>query len=395
LEIKINKEIRDYQESVFLGLSLRQFLFSLLACAVAVGIYFGLRNVLGSETVSWLCMLGAFPFAVLGFVKYHGMTAEKFVLAYLIDAEYNAQIYNEIEIMSKGAFDEVKVVYTGDADGDSASVNNWNDVIAVYAVRTTTDEVNPMAVVTVNLENEEKLREVFHAMNYATYDDRITVEENEVENEDGTTETETKTVRYIYVTMHSMDYMEAAEYFGFTDYQKEILEEMMLPEYDKYYAELIGINLLDNADLTQIVSDLPANSKGSAVVKAAVEKLGAPYVLGAKGDTKFDCSGLAYWAINQVDPDLGGKMYTNAAGQAKYCFDNNKVVGRDELQPGDLVFWQNLRCSGCGRWNEVHHVGIYMGDNKVIEASSSKGRVIIRDLWSSSGYPLFMFGRPY
>lgn len=83
LEIKINKEIRDYQESVFLGLSLRQFLFSILACGVAVGVYFGLRGVLGSETVSWLCIVAAFPFAILGFVKYHGMTAEQFIAAYI------------------------------------------------------------------------------------------------------------------------------------------------------------------------------------------------------------------------------------------------------------------------------------------------------------------------
>ena len=80
MEIKINKEIRDYQESVFMGLSLRQFLFSLLAIAVAVGVYFGLQGVLGAETVSWLCVIAAFPFAILGFVKYHGMTAEQFII---------------------------------------------------------------------------------------------------------------------------------------------------------------------------------------------------------------------------------------------------------------------------------------------------------------------------
>lgn len=83
LEIKINKEIRDYQEAVFMGLSLRQFLFSLLACGVAIGIYFGLKDVLGTETISWLCIIGAFPFAILGFVKYHGMTAEKAIMAYI------------------------------------------------------------------------------------------------------------------------------------------------------------------------------------------------------------------------------------------------------------------------------------------------------------------------
>ena len=83
LEIKINKEIRDYQESIFMGLSLRQFIFAVLAVGVAIGVYFGLRNVLGTETVSWLCVVAAFPFAILGFVKYHGMTAEQFIRAYI------------------------------------------------------------------------------------------------------------------------------------------------------------------------------------------------------------------------------------------------------------------------------------------------------------------------
>ncbi len=45
IEVRINKEVRDYQESLFFGLSLRQFLFALLAVLVAVGLYFGLRNV--------------------------------------------------------------------------------------------------------------------------------------------------------------------------------------------------------------------------------------------------------------------------------------------------------------------------------------------------------------
>ena len=83
MEIKINREIREYKENMFFGLSLRQLVFSVLACGVAVGIYFGLRNVLGTETVSWLCILGAAPFAAMGFVKYHGMTAEKFFIAWL------------------------------------------------------------------------------------------------------------------------------------------------------------------------------------------------------------------------------------------------------------------------------------------------------------------------
>ena len=68
---------------MFFGLSMRQFLFSVLACSVAVGLFFMLRGRFGTETVSWMCVLGASPFAVMGFVKYNGMTAEQFVWAWI------------------------------------------------------------------------------------------------------------------------------------------------------------------------------------------------------------------------------------------------------------------------------------------------------------------------
>ena len=83
MEVCINREIRDYTESMFFGLSLRQFFFSVLACGVAVCIYLGLNPILGTETTSWLCIVAAFPFAVMGFLKYNGMTAEKFIAAWI------------------------------------------------------------------------------------------------------------------------------------------------------------------------------------------------------------------------------------------------------------------------------------------------------------------------
>ena len=83
MEVKINKEIRNYTESMFFGLSLRQFIFSVLACGVAVVLYFLLRPRFGTETLSWVCILGAFPFAAMGFITYHGMTAEKFIWAWI------------------------------------------------------------------------------------------------------------------------------------------------------------------------------------------------------------------------------------------------------------------------------------------------------------------------
>jgi hypothetical protein len=83
MEVKINKEIRNYTEAIFFGLSMRQFFFSACACVIAVGLFFLLRPHLGTETVSWICILGAAPCAVLGFVKYNGMSAEKFIAAWI------------------------------------------------------------------------------------------------------------------------------------------------------------------------------------------------------------------------------------------------------------------------------------------------------------------------
>ena len=83
MEVKINKDIREFSESIFFGLSLRQFIFSVIACIFAVVLYFALKPYLGLETLSWVCILGAAPFAAIGFVTYNGMTAEKFLYAYI------------------------------------------------------------------------------------------------------------------------------------------------------------------------------------------------------------------------------------------------------------------------------------------------------------------------
>ena len=83
MEIKINKEIRTYKETIFFGLSLRQFICSVLAVWVAVFIYFTFHDVLGRETVSWVCIVGAAPIAVDGFFQYNGLTFEKFLWAWV------------------------------------------------------------------------------------------------------------------------------------------------------------------------------------------------------------------------------------------------------------------------------------------------------------------------
>ncbi len=319
-----------------------------------------------------------------------------------IDQSYKDAIDKRIKKFEKEIdHDEFEVVYRGDNnDGDSATVNNWIDVLAVYSVLSTTGE-DPIIILVPDDECEQRLRDVFSVMNTVgfTYELHEVVQENAptpTPDEDGNTpEPETVTQLIVNVHQRSMTYREAAEYYRFDESQMQLLEEMMSPAYTKYYAALIGVDLLGGADYTEIISHLPSNSKGADVVRAALTKLGCPYVWGAKGSTKFDCSGLAYWAIHEVDPELGDHMYTNAAGQAKYCYDRDLLVAWSELEPGDLVFWVNKKCEGCHRWKEIHHVGIYVGDGKVVEASSSKGCVVVRDLWQTKNYPIIMFGRPY
>ena len=78
MEIKINKEILTYQETIFFGLTMRQFFCSALAVGTALGLYALLSRFMGRESVSWICILGAAPFAVAGFFQYNGMKLEKF-----------------------------------------------------------------------------------------------------------------------------------------------------------------------------------------------------------------------------------------------------------------------------------------------------------------------------
>lgn len=83
MEVKIPKEIRDYKDTIFFGLDFRQFIFSFIAIGISVVIYFLLKDALGTETVTWVCILFAAPFAFAGFFKRNGLNFEQYVLAWI------------------------------------------------------------------------------------------------------------------------------------------------------------------------------------------------------------------------------------------------------------------------------------------------------------------------
>ena len=349
-----------------------------LAAAIAAG---GWVSVIVIAVVAVVALLVCSAFGLFAHEDTTGCKPMSEIIAD-INSEYHERMENDALAIDIGNYDALMISYIGEGDGESP-VNNWNDVLAVFAVCCTTDSVDPIQVMEFTDVSIDYIRNIFYQMNTYTLTTGGAYDEEEE-----------MWVLTVYINQHCMDYREAADYFQLTDYQREILYEMMKPEYCEYYAKLMGINVSGGANVNEILSLLPSGTGGD-VCRAAISKLGAPYVLGAKGDDKFDCSGLVCWAINQVDPDLGAHFWARAADQAFYCHINDMEIDQSERQPGDLVFWQNLGCSGCGRWNEVHHTGIYIGLGMVIEASSSKGRVVIRDLWSTYNYPIYMFARPY
>ncbi|MBQ8238652.1 MAG: C40 family peptidase [Oscillospiraceae bacterium] len=112
------------------------------------------------------------------------------------------------------------------------------------------------------------------------------------------------------------------------------------------------------------------NTLGKRIVAVAESCLGIPYVWGGESPSGFDCSGLVYYTLKT----LGYSPYRTATTQYKM----GTYVSKDNLQPGDLVFFAGTYASG------ISHVGIYVGDGQFIHSPHSGDVVKYSDL--SSGY---------
>ena len=101
---------------------------------------------------------------------------------------------------------------------------------------------------------------------------------------------------------------------------------------------------------------------GDKIVATANKYIGVPYVWGGSSPSGFDCSGLVQYAFKAHG--------INLPRTSKQQWTVGTVISKSELKPGDLVFFANTYTSG------ISHVGIYVGDNQFIHASSSKGVMI-------------------
>lgn len=293
-------------------------------------------------------------------------------------------------------YDAMQVVYEGVEDEDSPMVNNWIDVLGVYAVMMTMDERSATDVVTVTPDKVDALRKVFRTMNEVEYEIETETSQTEVivgAGEDAHIEIIEHTTLTLRITLTSLNYTEGADRYWFTAEERVLLDELMGPEFVPLFANLLGTDPYGGILPNTILQSLPPNEKGSAIVQAALTKVGCKYVWGAKGPNQFDCSGFVYWCLKEAGVSCANSMCTTAAGQAQYCYNQGWVISQSDLLPGDLVFWQNATCTKGDRWNEIHHAGIYIGEGKVIEGSLSKGCVVIRMMWSTELYPIMLFCR--
>jgi len=95
----------------------------------------------------------------------------------------------------------------------------------------------------------------------------------------------------------------------------------------------------------------------AALIAEGESHLGKPYVFGAKGPDKFDCSGFVCWSLTHSGVK---SIATNAQGLYNAC----TPISPSEAQPGDLIFFQGTYSTP----NTVTHVGIYVGNNQMLHA---------------------------
>jgi peptidoglycan DL-endopeptidase CwlO len=126
----------------------------------------------------------------------------------------------------------------------------------------------------------------------------------------------------------------------------------------------------DAGERVELGKDAPASGYAAAALAAADTQLGKPYVSGGSGPNSYDCSGLTQWAYAQAGVSISRTTYTQQNDGTK--------IGRDQLMPGDLVFFNNLG-----------HVGLYAGNNTVIHAPYP-GKVVRYESMDTIGS--FQFG---
>ncbi len=313
----------------------------------------------------------------------------------MLNSEFTARIE---QIKAENPHDELDM----DNAGSAAMISNWRDVLAVYAVRTTTDNASPDEVATLTEEKMEILREIFWDMNAITYWTEIVP--------GGKDEADTV---ILHITVTIKTHLQMADEYRFNTKQRRLLEELIQPKYQELFMALTGSYQdieLSPDEVAKIIENLPAdlseNRKqvvltayqllgkvhyfwgGKSLIIGWDSRWGMPMKVTAEGSSTtgtvrpfgLDCSGMVDWVFyNQSGGQYVIGHGGGATAQHSYCAD----IPWSEAQPGDLVFYPG-----------DSHVGIVCGFDSsgnimVIHCASGTNNVVVT---GKSGFT--SIGRP-
>ena len=313
----------------------------------------------------------------------------------VLNGEFAARIE---QIKAENPYDELDM----DNAGSAAMISNWRDVLAVYAVRTTTDNASPDEVATLTEEKMEILREIFWDMNTITYWTEIVP--------GGKDEADTV---ILHITVTIKTHLQMADEHQFNTEQRRLLEELMQPKYQELFMVLTGSYQdieLSPDEVAKIIENLPAdlseNRKqvvltayqllgkvhyfwgGKSLIIGWDSRWGMPMKVTAEGSSTtgtvrpfgLDCSGMVDWVFYNQS---GGSYVIGHGGGATTQHSYCTPIAWSDAQPGDLVFYPNDT-----------HVGIVCGFDSggnimVIHCASGANNVVVT---GKSGFT--SIGRP-
>ncbi|WP_299057215.1 NlpC/P60 family protein [uncultured Eubacterium sp.] len=304
----------------------------LVVVMVATGIVFPIIAVLYNS-----------PFAIFLPPLESGDTIKTVTTQYV--AEFNQEIQTLVD-EHKDA-DEGRKVYV-DYEGMNSEPSNYYDIMCVYMVKYGYENT----ATKMNETNKQNLKAVFDDMcKYTT--EKVTEK------------------KYLEVRITLKSYTEMSVEYQFDEERKETLNQLMSacitsnPSSGQTGgSQLSGLQgSLTPQEITSI-TDKITNPTQKAVASFVLSKVGYPYSQNLRNSGKaFDCSSLAYYAWKSAGIDIAFGGSTTAAAEAEGLKD--KSVKEENLQPGDLIFYSYTTN---GRYKNISHVGIYVGNGKMVEA---------------------------
>ena len=285
------------------------------------------------------------PFALFLPPLESGDTIQSVTTQYV--SEFNQEIQTLID-EHKDA-DKGRKVYV-DYEGMNSEPSNYYDIMSVYMVKYGYENT----ATKMNETNKQNLKAVFDDMcKYTT--------ENVTEKKGK------KKTKYLEVRITLKTYTDMTTEYQFDEDRTATLNQLMSAYITNNPSGGSQISGLQGSLTPQEISNITdkiSNPTQKAVVSFVLAKVGYPYSQPLRNSGKaFDCSSLAYYAWKSAGVDISFGGGTTAAAEAEGLKD--KIVKEKNLQPGDLIFYSYTTN---GRYKNISHVGIYVGNGKMVEA---------------------------